>query len=199
MLFKIIGTYFSPRRYEESARLSGPHTLYEAAALPVRHLNLVHVGRFLAGQRPAPFLQRLLVHLPPPADHILAPRRAPSCLIPPQNGHSFFSRPANVPEFLGRPEPVAFAAAQTQTAEEEDVDYNKSNHEILIASRVKLLGQLLLLFLTFGVARSPLCAVCRSSSDPCDGGRDARINRHLGPQPPIWCTAVWVRTSRARV
>lgn len=169
MLFKIICTYFPPRRYEESARLSGPHTLYEAAALPVRHLNLVHVGRFLAGQRPAPFLQRLLVLLPPPADHILAPRRATSCLIPPQNGHSFFSRPANVPEFLGRPEPVAFAAAQTQTAEEEDVDYNKSNHEILIAAQVKLLGQLLLFFITslkqhinaiFDIRFCPVSSVC---------------------------------------
>lgn len=120
-------------RYEESGRLGGPYTLYEAAALPVRHLNLVHVGRFLAGQRPAPLLHRLLGLLPPPADDILGPRRAPSRFFSPQNGHRVLSWPANVPEFLGRPEPVAFAAAQTQAAEEEDVDHNKSNRQMLTA------------------------------------------------------------------
>lgn len=114
-------------RHKESTRLRGPYTLYKAAALPVHHLNLVHVGCFLAGQRPAPFLHRHLIPLLTPADNILASCCASARFFPSQNGNSFFSRSASFPKFLRCPESVAFAAAQTQTAEEEDINYNKSN------------------------------------------------------------------------
>lgn len=114
-------------RYEDSAGVCGPYTLYEAAGLPIRHLNLVHVGCFPAGQRPASFLRCVLVFFLTPANNILTPCGASTCFLPSQNGNSSFSRSASFPKFLRCPESTAFAAAQTQTAEEEDVNYNKGN------------------------------------------------------------------------
>lgn len=111
-------------RYEDSARVCGSYTLYKATALPGRHLNFVHVGCFPAGQRPASFL---LVFFLTPTNNILTPCGTSTCFLPSQNGSSSFSRSANFSEFLRCPESTAFAATQTQTAEEEDLHYNKGN------------------------------------------------------------------------
>lgn len=114
-------------RYEDSARVCGPYALYETAALPIRHLSLVHVGCFPAGQRPASFRYRLLIFFLTPANNILTPCGASTCFLPSQNGNSSFTRSTSFPKFLRCPESTAFAAAQTQTAEEEDINYNKGN------------------------------------------------------------------------
>lgn len=124
----------SSSRYEDSAGVSSPYALYEAAAVPGRHLNLVHVGCFPAGQRPASFLLCLLVFFLTPTNNILTPCGASACFLSSQNGSSPFSRSASFSKLFRCPgfKSTASAATQTQTTEEEDIHYNKGNIQIQI-------------------------------------------------------------------
>lgn len=106
-------------RHESSGRAWDPHTLYEAAAVPGGHLDLIHVGCFPAGQRAVGFL---LLFLFTAAFHIL---------LPSQNGINGFCRSPSLSQLLGRPgfESAASAAAQAEAAEEEDVPHDQSKTE----------------------------------------------------------------------